>query len=92
MNNFKQIGETIGQLVQEKNQAYGNSFGKSGEIINILYPNGIAPDQYHDMLTIVRVIDKLFRIATDKDALGENPWKDICGYSILAIAQSKKDD
>ena len=89
MNNnktFKNIGEEIGELVQRKNQAYGNSFGKSGEILKILYPQGVQPEQYNDMLTIVRVLDKLFRIATDKDALGENPWEDICGYSILAIA------
>lgn len=91
MSNFKQIGEEIGELVQKKNLAYGNSFGKSGEIIEILYPDGIEPNQYQDMLTIIRVLDKLFRIATDKDALGENPWNDICGYAILAIAQGKKD-
>jgi hypothetical protein len=36
------------------------------------------------------VIDKLKRIATDRDALGENPWKDIMGYSLLAVANHKE--
>ena len=85
---FEEIGKKIGELVAIKNKAYGDSFSKSGEILKQLFPNGVQPDQYQDLLTIVRIIDKLFRIATKKDALGENPWKDICGYSILAIKSS----
>lgn len=82
-NNYQIIGNEIGKLVDEKNEAYGDSFHKSGDILSILYPNGIKPEQYEDMLYVVRVIDKLFRIATAKDAFGENPAKDIAGYSIL---------
>ena len=82
---YKKIGEDIGQLVSEKNKAYGDSFNKSQEIIKVLYPNGIQPKQYRDMLAIVRVIDKLFRI-DNKDAFGESPWRDIAGYSLLGIA------
>jgi hypothetical protein len=37
------------------------------------------------MLAVTRIVDKLFRIATDKDAFGENPFKDIAGYGILGI-------
>ena len=85
---YEEIGEEIGKLVAAKNKAYGDSFSKSGEVLKQLFPNGVQPNQYQDLLTIVRVIDKLFRIATKKDALGENPWKDICGYSILAIKSS----
>jgi hypothetical protein len=86
---YQEIGTEIGKLVDEKNKAYGDSFSKSGEILKILYPNGIAIDQYQDMLYIVRVIDKLFRIATNKDAFGENPAKDIAGYSILKTGAVK---
>ena len=42
---------------------------------------------------MVRVIDKMFRIATDKDAFGESPWRDICGYAILGISNDlEKND
>ena len=82
---FEEIGSAIGRLVQVKNDAYGDSFGKSEEVLKILYPYGVGVEQFRDFLTVVRVLDKLFRIATDRDALGEDPWKDICGYAILAI-------
>lgn len=73
----------IGQLVDEKQAAYGDSFGKSPRILRILYPEGIKPEQYEDVLAVVRILDKFSRIATDKNALGENPWKDVAGYSLL---------
>lgn len=82
-NIYEETGRVIGALVDQKNKAYGSSFQHAGEIVKILYPKGIAPDQYQDMLYMVRVIDKLFRIATHKDAFGENPARDIAGYSIL---------
>jgi len=76
-------------LVVEKQAAYGDSFGKAGAVLSLLYPEGIPPDKMDDALTIVRVVDKLFRIATKKDAFGENPWQDILGYAILAVARGK---
>jgi len=77
------------QLVEEKQAAYGDSFGKSGAVMRILYPDGISPEQMDDALVVVRVIDKLFRIATDRDAFGESPWRDIMGYSLLAVVRGK---
>jgi len=84
-------GTEIGELVERKNRAYGNSFQEAGAIIRILYPNGIRPDQYDDMLAIIRILDKFFRIATHKDALGENPWQDIAGYAILKAVQDGEE-
>jgi hypothetical protein len=89
--NFISIANEIGELVQEKNIAYGDSFAKSQEIVKVLYPDGVRSAQYTDMLAIVRVIDKLFRIATKKDAFGESPWRDICGYAILGIANDEEE-
>jgi len=87
---YREIAGEIGELVAEKNKAYGNSFGQAQEILEVLFPDGIKHEQYTDMLAIVRVIDKLFRIANKKDAFGESPWKDICGYAILGIANDDK--
>lgn len=86
---YGEIGSSIGALVEEKQAAYGDSFGKSGEVLRLLYPNGIAPAQLDDALTVVRVVDKLFRIATKKDAFGESPWRDIAGYAILSIRRDE---
>lgn len=86
---YEQTAEEIGKLVSEKNTAYGSSFAESHKILSVLYPKGILPHQYTDALAIIRVIDKLFRIATDKDAFGETPWQDIAGYGILGTVNHK---
>lgn len=88
---FEKIGSEIGKLVEQKNQAYGNSFSNSSDILKVLYPNGIMPEQYGDMLAITRIIDKLFRVATKKDAFGESPFKDIAGYGILGAANDEPE-
>ena len=46
MADFVAIGKTIGELVEQKNRAYGDSFRKCGEFLKLLYPNGIQPEQY----------------------------------------------
>ncbi len=80
---YERIGQAIGEMVDEKQRAYGRSFDKSGQILRLLYPYGVKVEQYDDLLAMVRIIDKLFRIATNKGALGEDPWRDIAGYALL---------
>ena len=84
---YEQTAEEIGKLVTEKNAAYGSSFAEAHRILEVLYPNGIKVEQYTDALAIVRVIDKLFRIATSKKAFGESPWRDIAGYGLLGTVR-----
>ena len=83
--NFNKIGEEVGKLVGEKQKAYGDSFGRSGECLRQMFPEGIKPNQYDDLLTIARILDKLFRIANDPEAFSENPYQDIVGYGILGM-------
>lgn len=82
---YQEQAEQIGNIVSQKNAAYGSAFAEAHHILKVLYPNGIRPEQYTDALAVIRVIDKLFRIATKKDAFGESPWKDIAGYAILGV-------
>ena len=89
---FVEIGNRIGELVRQKNTAYGDSFSRATDILEVLYPGGVKPHQYRDMLAVIRVIDKLFRLATRKDAFGESPWNDIAGYALLGIAADEKDN
>lgn len=88
---FLNAAVEIGNLVEDKNAAYGDSFQKSQEIIKILYPNGIRTDQYRDVLGIIRVLDKMFRLATNKQAFEESPWTDICGYGLLGSVYDQED-
>jgi hypothetical protein len=87
---YEKIGQAIGELVDKKNDAYGSSFDKSGKILEALFPDGIMPEQYSDMLAITRIIDKLFRIANNKEAFDESPYGDIAGYGILGFAKDKE--
>jgi len=83
---YETLGTGIGRLVGEKQGQYGDSFGRAGGVLRILYPNGVSPEAMDDALAVVRVVDKLFRIATaagGKDGGGESPWRDIAGYALL---------
>lgn len=89
--NYEEIGRKIGRLVSEKQKAYGDSYGNSGKILEILFPNGVRVDQYKELLAICRVVDKLFRLANDPHYGDESPWGDICGYSLLRLGSWEKD-
>lgn len=92
MKDYVKIANEIGQLVSEKQEAYGDSFSKSQEIIKILFPNGVTPENYRNLLTITRIIDKLFRIATRKNAFGESPYRDIAGYALLGLISDLEEE
>lgn len=89
-NSLSALGAQIGNLLEEKNKAYGSAFDKAGEFLKLLYPNGIVPEQYGDALALVRIFDKQMRIATSKDAFSEEPYKDIAGYGILGWKKGLK--
>lgn len=86
---FKVLGTSVGELVDSKQKQYGNSVGRSGEILKALFPNGVQIHQYDDMLLIVRMLDKMSRLAQrgadGKDLGGESPFRDLAGYSLLGL-------
>ncbi len=88
---YEEIGREVGCLTDRKNKAYGNSFHKCADYLMMLYPNGIRPDQYKDVLGLARDFDKNMRIATNRDAMGENPWKDKAGYSLLMLDGGREE-
>jgi hypothetical protein len=85
------VAQTLGTLVSQKNEAYGDAFSQAGDVIRVLYPDGVKSEQYVDLLVTVRIVDKLFRIANKKDAFGESPWQDIAGYGLLMTAYNKAE-
>ena len=88
---YEAIGEEIGVLLNEMQAAYGDAFGKMKQVFDVFYPNGVQPHQYQNVLTMVRILDKLFRVSnlpeSNEDRMHEEPWKDIAGYAILALSQ-----
>lgn len=87
MSRYHEIAAHVADIVTEKNAAYGNSFEVAPRILAELWPGGVPVSDYGAMLTVVRVLDKLKRIATNKDKSGENPWMDIAGYALLELAK-----
>ena len=90
-SSFEKIANELATLLKEKNEAYGNAFDKTTQILTLLYPNGITVEQYKDVHVIVRMLDKISRIARDNDPFGESPYKDLAGYSILALATKERE-
>lgn len=92
---YIEFGTALGELVQSKQKQYGDSVGKTGRILAVLYPDGVPIKAYDDMLLIVRVLDKLSRIVTasgGSDAGGESPWKDVAGYGLLGAARCHRSE
>ena len=91
---YQNIGSAVGALVDKKQNQYGDSFNKADEFLKVLYPDGIKPDQYKDLLTLTRVFDKLMRVANGNQG-DEDAFKDIAGYALLALGSgsdvSQKD-
>ena len=86
---YEQIGQKIGKLVDVKNRQYGDAFNKSSDFLKILFPDGVKPEQYHDMLALVRDFDKSMRIANGNQG-DENAWEDKVGYGILMSKEDEK--
>lgn len=89
-NTFTNIANEIGKLLDDKNTQYGSAFETVPQILSILYPSGIAPKDYQNLLTLTRILDKVQRIATNNGNDPEDPWRDIAGYAILQL--SKQDN
>ena len=87
---FYHVTTELADLLIAKEKNYGQSFNQTGDILRMMAPDGIKPDQYDDILTVVRILDKLFRIMKGApDA--ESPYSDIAGYAILKLkAQQDK--
>ena len=92
MNKFEKIASNLATILSMKNDAYGNAFDKTTQILTLLYPTGIKVEQFKDVHVLTRMLDKLSRIARDNDPLGESPYMDIAGYAILSLARDENDE
>ena len=88
-NDYERTALKIANIVTKKQAQYGNSFNDSGNYLRLLYPNGIRPDQYDDMLTLARDYDKSKRIANGNQG-NEDAWSDKCGYALLSVDRNRK--
>jgi hypothetical protein len=90
MTDLEKLGKELGELVEAKRQAYGNSFASCGDFLKIIFPDGVTPDQYTDLLLLSRIFDKLMRVGNNKDFNNESPYLDIAGYGLLGVDKDKR--
>ena len=90
IKDIEKIAEEIGKITAEKNIAYGSAFDKTGDFLKILFPDGIALEKYRDVGLLVRIFDKMMRIANRKNAFGENPYRDIAGYGLCGVLEEDR--
>lgn len=80
------VAACVVKTVRDKNKEYGNAFKKVSEVLSILFPSGITSDKYHDVALLIRVLDKICRIAnTNDEGVKKDAWLDICGYALLRL-------
>jgi len=94
---YETLATAIGRLTDEKARQYGDSAERSEKIMKVLYPNGVPVSALKNALLIVRMCDKLCRIATQDttgvDGAGEDAYKDIAGYALIgAMRNTKRGD
>ena len=82
------ITRDLGNLVYAKGQQYGDTISQTGKMMELLYPDGIRPHQYRDALCLVRIMDKIGRIASGHI---EGSWDDIAGYAVRMMDLNQEE-
>lgn len=84
---LRKLGQFVTTNTVDKNKKYGDAARKVTELLYVLYPNGIDPEQYPDALLLIRALDKVVRLASytpeRREADDESPWVDLAGYGLL---------
>ena len=86
------IAKNVRDIVITKNETYGDSVSKSAKLMHVLYPDGIAPSHYDDAHLIIRVLDKLSRLASADitKRAKYDAWQDIAGYGIIGASNHEE--
>lgn len=90
---LRELAASLGDLLASKQAQYGDSVGATSEILRQLYPDGIALENYDGLQLVVRILDKLKRVATHglgQDLGRENPMLDVAGYGLLGVELAER--
>lgn len=88
---YEEKARQIGRIVDVKNQQYGNSINDTEGFLKLLYPKGIPIEEYRNLGLLVRIWDKLKRIANGNKG-DEDAWADLTGYGLLGISGAFRKD
>jgi len=87
LTGYEGIGATAGARVDREYLTYVAGLRTVRQILQIIYPRGVRPEQIGDMLAIVRMVDQMISIAksspSEKFHSRQNPLMEIASYGIL---------
>jgi len=86
---FLSLANELGNMLADKNRQYGDSYARMAHVLPMFYPDGVPPDQLLDAVFILRIVDKLMRIASAQGDDQEDPVLDLCGYGILRLREMR---
>lgn len=81
---YRLLAESVGDVVDRKNVQYGDAINDVEVFLKLLYPGGIPVERFRDVGLLVRMYDKMKRIASGNQG-EENAWQDLCGYALLGL-------
>lgn len=85
--NFENVAKQIVDSVKAAERETGNCFTKSTEVIRILFPAGIPPGKEQEVASMLRIIDKMFRIANNPGSTATE-WQVLSAYALNAVKAS----
>ena len=88
-NGFFDIASELAEMLSDKNRKYGDSYARMAHVLPMFYPDGVPGNHLLDAVFILRIIDKLMRIASAQSDDEEDPVKDIAGYAILRMREMR---
>lgn len=83
MTQFEELAKEVAQLVDQKNEDYGNCYGVSSELLKLFAPDGIPPDKYNDIAILLRLVEKLKRGFGGE--ISRDLWVDIIGLGLNGL-------
>ena len=86
---FRAVAEEVAAEVEEKDRRYGRAVLRGVEVLKILYPEGVRPDQYADAFLTLRLFEKRSRIASAQDDDLEDARRDSLGYCLVDVVQHR---
>jgi len=90
-SSFEGIALELSSMLEDKNRKYGDSYAKMAHVLPLFFPNGVPADKLLDAIFILRIVDKLMRIASNQPDEDEDPIKDVAGYAILRMRELRND-
>jgi hypothetical protein len=85
---FKEKALEVAEMLERKSEEYDAPYDSDNEFLKIMYPDGVPPNQYSNMVLCLRLYDTLKKLTKTGDT---KYIEYIAGYGILAMCEEGSD-